>query len=284
MTVAQQVLRDKHEGSAFPTNLLALSRGEGVDIIFFNSTQDFDGRFELCLGKPTIYVNTRMTSPNHPRPRFTLGHELGHYFLHRERLYSGEVFDDKNVRFNDSEGLEREANEFASECLLPSTLVLHALKDANVSVEALSEVAEVAKASVPATAIKLASVTEGCSCFFWIEGGVVRWSAPSAVWRSRHPWAYWHGRTPDASLAAKAEIPLMSAVEVNRLAWIPQARNRSESLSESAIRTPFGIMVLVVDPTATRMNVSGVVVRQGKSTLDDRGCRLEPSERGARRP
>jgi len=59
------------------------------------------------------------------RKRFTIAHELGHYFLHREvkRTFIDEVF----TRSGDSNQIEREANAFAASLLMPKDLVERAI-------------------------------------------------------------------------------------------------------------------------------------------------------------
>ncbi len=83
--------------------------------------KDFDSKNAL------IGVN-ETHSPN--RQRFTIAHEIGHYFLHN---FQGVHFDGKNtglqVYLRDSKSAtgqdvdEREANLFAAELLMPETLL-----------------------------------------------------------------------------------------------------------------------------------------------------------------
>jgi Zn-dependent peptidase ImmA (M78 family) len=247
-SIAQLVLREKGLGQSLPINLSTLHEAEAVDVVYFDSTQEFDGRFELCLGRPTIYVNTRFRGSEHPRVRFTRAHELGHFFLHRRFLRRGRVFVDKVIHFGDqSDEFEREANEFASECLLPTSLILAFLERCIPSLALVKQVAEQAKASLPATAIKLAELTTACLCFFWIEQRVVRWSAPSHRWKEhRYRWFGWHGCSVDGSMAATADAEC-ETIAVPRDVWCPRAPQRTEPLFESAFSTPFGTLVLVLD-------------------------------------
>lgn len=247
-SIAEQILHDKGQGKAIPTDLAALYRNEGVDVRFFDSTQEFDGRVELCLNRPTIYVNTRFRPPQQSRARFTLAHELGHFFLHRQHLRLGRVFVDKFIRFGTLlDSLEVEANEFASECLLPTEIVRGVIENKILSLELVQSLAERAQASSQATAIKIASIATACSCFFWLEQRVVRWTAPSAKWKEqKYPWSAWQARTVDGSLAATADSSVETTA-VPRRVWCPRAPARDEPLYESAQRTPYGTLVLVLD-------------------------------------
>jgi IrrE N-terminal-like domain len=63
-----------------------------------------------------IWVNSAEAREWPPRRRFTIGHELGHWCLHRER---GAVW----CRADAAGRLESEANEFAAALLMPAHLV-----------------------------------------------------------------------------------------------------------------------------------------------------------------
>lgn len=59
------------------------------------------------------------------RKRFTLAHELGHYFLHIELLKSEEMYIEQNILFRSwiHSDQEQEANMFAAEYLMPESKV-----------------------------------------------------------------------------------------------------------------------------------------------------------------
>jgi Zn-dependent peptidase ImmA (M78 family) len=54
------------------------------------------------------------------RKRFTVAHELGHYFLHNERLDEG-IVDGIDILYRDGtlDEIEKQANEFAANILMP---------------------------------------------------------------------------------------------------------------------------------------------------------------------
>lgn len=56
------------------------------------------------------------------RQRFTLAHELGHFFLHKDEIKDG-VEDDTFYRSKLSNRQEAEANAFAADLLMPWTLI-----------------------------------------------------------------------------------------------------------------------------------------------------------------
>jgi Zn-dependent peptidase ImmA (M78 family) len=96
------------------------------------------------------------------RQHFTLGHELGHYFLHKDALRTETALIDTDpyldvdkILYRLDEGgrnrIEREANHFAACLLMPSELVRKAWK-VNANIE---DLAEIFKVSTIAMSIRL---------------------------------------------------------------------------------------------------------------------------------
>ncbi len=79
---------------------------------------DKDGYLICCGGKKIILVSSRIS--NRHRKNFIIAHELGHFLLHRDQLYSCEHISAVANQNVNSEQQEQEANDFASELLLPS--------------------------------------------------------------------------------------------------------------------------------------------------------------------
>lgn len=114
----------------------------------------------LEKGKYTILINS--TKPD-TRQHFTLGHELGHYYLHKNLLNSANGIVDKDIwvdvpnmlfRADDTEGdtrIETEANIFAASLLMPEELVRRAWE----AFGSIEECARIFKVSVVAMSIRL---------------------------------------------------------------------------------------------------------------------------------
>ena len=88
-------------------------------------------------GGAIITINSETTYQ--PRKRFSIAHELGHYELkHREIHYDNEA----SLDYYKSGSQEAEANEFASELLLPSNRFRNAVKGKAFSPRLIDEVAK----------------------------------------------------------------------------------------------------------------------------------------------
>lgn len=128
-----KMLFDKYNLS-IPVDLDKIVKGEKINFAYDNLI-DAGGAFSgLCMineNGVSIVINE-----NHPetRQRFTLAHELGHYFLHMNKSLSESVFVDKASLYrrdsSSSSGeikQEIEANRFAAELLMPEGEVFKAI-------------------------------------------------------------------------------------------------------------------------------------------------------------
>jgi Zn-dependent peptidase ImmA (M78 family) len=134
-----------------PVNVLNLCQDAGIDVYATNFTEDdgedVSGSIEIEDGQPVIYVNQE-----HPetRQRFTVAHELGHWFSGHLVGKDDKIIDNATCRRSSYwDAKERQANQFAAELLMPSVLLKKAIasgiKDVydlsllfNVSIEAMS--------------------------------------------------------------------------------------------------------------------------------------------------
>lgn len=96
-------------------------RGDGVPIEEFGNPDDRLAGFLFVAGRfGRAFVNADDILP---RRRFTAAHELGHAVLHRERM--GRFVVDATIGETDeaTDELEREANQFAAELLMPEQTI-----------------------------------------------------------------------------------------------------------------------------------------------------------------
>lgn len=112
----------------------------------------------ICFKKgtrPKILVNTNLAAN---RMRFTIAHELGHLFIPSHiGVIPCSIDDLESSENNVNWHFEREANEFASELLIPKTWVRDVIKEHlnSNSTEIFHEVIRKAKVSVEAACISI---------------------------------------------------------------------------------------------------------------------------------
>lgn len=120
MSISAREVIDKYynEGKAvLPIDVIGIANAHGIKVYRanFNSkiNDDIFGFIEKDGDTVAIYVNAQ-NSPT--RRRFTIAHELGHFFLHHEGNEELEYLD---LRSTKSTKEEVEANKFAAELLIP---------------------------------------------------------------------------------------------------------------------------------------------------------------------
>jgi hypothetical protein len=95
--------------------------------------------------------------------RFTVAHELGHYFLpgHAETLFpNGDGIHASKSGFISGNPLERQADCFASALLMPDHLFQKAVDNAGTGFPAIEKLAKLCKTSITSTAIRFTQFAE----------------------------------------------------------------------------------------------------------------------------
>ncbi len=95
--------------------------------------------------------------------RFTVAHELGHYFLpgHMEALFgSGQQCHYSESGFTSDDKYEREADSFAAGLLMPKLLFKAAFNESGQGLEAIQSLADLCCTSLTATAIRFANMCD----------------------------------------------------------------------------------------------------------------------------
>lgn len=151
----------------------------------FNDYGDtFDGMIEWRDGRFHVYCNlARVGNRTSVRARFTLGHELGHYFIdsHRIALQSGRVpaaHPSLSTNLNPDLTVEEEANWFASNLLMPQERVDKVL-DPISKVRAIGDVLKLAdkfKVSRQSAGIRVVETAEHAAC------AMIMWRPTPSAW------------------------------------------------------------------------------------------------------
>lgn len=141
----------------------------------------FDGMIEVEAGEFFIHGNLdKCKSPVSGRARFTLGHELGHFFIdeHRLALLQG-VSPHPSVcgMFDNSECAEEfEADVFSANLLMPPSRFVSAAEGNSSPLMAIKSLAKSFKSSITATAIQYSSVAaDRCAIIKWNPDGTFAW-------------------------------------------------------------------------------------------------------------
>jgi len=93
---------------------------------------------------------------------FSIGHELGHYFLrdHVQHVLGPDGVHQSRAGFSSRDKYEREADQFAVGLLMPRTLFRPAVERAGDGLKAIERLAAQCMTSLPATAIRFAEFVD----------------------------------------------------------------------------------------------------------------------------
>ena len=169
---------------------LTVARAKGVTVSFGHYGEAFDGMLEWRLGRFHVYCNVDRTGPTEaPRTRFTLAHELGHYYLdeHRLALSGGRVEAHPSCCDYESPILaEQEADHFAANLLMPSARFAAAARGAAPGLEGVLSLAGRFGTSLTATAIRYAGANAAaCAVIKWTWQGYAWKRLSSAAFQAR---------------------------------------------------------------------------------------------------
>lgn len=164
---ATEILKSA-EVHRYPVRVERVARVHGITIRYEPLDDELSGMIFVKDNKAIIGVNAHHSSN---RQRYTIAHELGHYFLHADILREGAHVDTLITMLNRDQDaaigtidIEIEANQFAAELLMPRHMIENYLRAKGLGSTAVSDEAVVGsmakafKVSTAAMAIRLAMV------------------------------------------------------------------------------------------------------------------------------
>ncbi len=141
-----------------PVNPESIIKDCGITLSYGDYERSFDGSLEHRRGRFHIYCDISATDyVGSPRVRFTLSHELGHYFIddHRRALAKGSapqhgsfIYDSKGNR------AEQEADFFAASLLMPQTRFSETFDSASIELQSILDISSTFNVSAQCAAIR----------------------------------------------------------------------------------------------------------------------------------
>jgi Zn-dependent peptidase ImmA (M78 family) len=114
--------------------------------------------------------------PSRGFQRFSISHELGHYFIegHPEALLVNGIHQSR-ANFVSADPYEQEADYFAAALLMPERAFAKAIDDHSAGLECIDALAKACETSLPATAIRYASLTRDGIAVLLSCGQSIEW-------------------------------------------------------------------------------------------------------------
>lgn len=175
----------------------------------------FDGLIEYDGRDFHIYANReRFSRADAGRGAFTLGHELGHYFIDEHRLWLKANPHRSHCSFifqstQDSGIHEREADVFACNLLLPAASFRKRVRCPCPGADVILDTAAYFRTSITSTAIRFCELEPfPCAIIKWSEAGACQWTRLSPRVHACFPSV---ARTLDGMRAASATVQALAA-------------------------------------------------------------------------
>jgi Zn-dependent peptidase ImmA (M78 family) len=163
-----QKLLSAHDITTAPVDVDRIARTLGIAITRDEVDNDLSGFLYREKGTKTAIIGANKSHHSN-RQRFTIAHELGHFFLHEGEiihLYSRHQAFRINLRDGESskgeDNDEKEANLFAAELLMPAAFIAEDLRGRDLDLfdesEYLQKLAKKYKVSAQALTFRLANL------------------------------------------------------------------------------------------------------------------------------
>ena len=185
----QALVEDIHSvlSATPPIDPFFIAAEEDIEIAQISNSKNFHGRIEFLrdVGKFVIYCPENQTCFPNPAIRFSVAHELGHYFIedHRKDLLNGRSHNSRPC-FMHSNPQEKEADEFAGRLLIPDNVILPHIKSRGyLSLDQIKQIANQCSTSLTATGIRYVKIASQPSAILISEDGWKRiyWPSPETA-------------------------------------------------------------------------------------------------------
>lgn len=149
-------IADENQAKDGSTDLEGLLKKKGITVSYGHYDDAFCGMIECIDHRFHIYCNLNQVGMrNSGRARFTIAHELGHYFIddHRQSLIGGVQLHGSNIDYHPRNPIEQEADCFASSLLMPEGQIRKLVKRSS-GLTSIMAIQRRHKASVMASAAR----------------------------------------------------------------------------------------------------------------------------------
>jgi len=169
---AENLISDFGITSPEELDVVAFAYDAGLEIEF----DELDGCDATLLGFENRAIATIRPS-NVGRERFSIGHELGHWEMHRGRSFRCRVDDPGETLASNSEH-EKHADEYAAHLLMPRPLLMPIVKSVGrPGFKHINEFSEIFQTSRTATCIRVAQIDTLPLIVACYRGNDLRWQS-----------------------------------------------------------------------------------------------------------
>ncbi len=154
----------QHKISNLPIDVAQIAESAGIIVEPFPNGQAGNGFAGMLLHRGNdflIFYSDKIK--NIGFQRFTIAHELGHYFIegHPEAVFDSNGIHKSREPFSSSDKYERQADSFAAGMLMPSELCRTIIRKYDDGLEAILILADACKTSLMSSAIRYTELSNG---------------------------------------------------------------------------------------------------------------------------
>ncbi len=179
-----------HSPLAGPVDLDKILLENGIRLHPNRFSENFDAVIVPKAHTFHIHLNLRKVNgdPTAPRARFSIAHELGHYFIdeHRKRLLEEPPHPSLCGLFDANECREEdEADHFAANLIMPPSRFKKAAQGQGSPLQTILNLSQKFDASLTATALQyLNHVSDRSMVIRWTPDGNLAWAIPGSGYRT----------------------------------------------------------------------------------------------------
>lgn len=200
--------------------------------VYYEDLDEIDGCLLKKAENKRILINQNIIHLN--RQRFTLAHELGHLQInsHDEEIYRCWASDIQ--RYRGVKQIENEANDFASELLLPEADVKSIVRKRRLSMGLVEDISNDYGISLTAAALKIIKICPDRGAVVLSENGRVKWAIESKYFGQEVKKTALHEHTYAYDFFYKGCLP-DSPQKVLAMAWVENVKDRNQTLLEESM-------------------------------------------------
>lgn len=159
---------------SFPINPYLIADALEIPVIE-NAADNYRGLLLKKGNEARIIINSNIR--NQGQKSFTLAHEIGHYSIpsHSKSSSDYQCLPNYFNLFEKNPHKENEANQFASELLLPEKFLRPILPTYKPEFESIKELSDDCGTSLTATALRFAKLSDECCALLAISANKVKW-------------------------------------------------------------------------------------------------------------
>lgn len=219
----------------------------------------FDGRLSFPGRRFLLVYNTRYNAwpkrgTHHPKVRFTVAHELGHFYLddHRKYLVTRRKPIESMTEFESDKQVEQEADAFATGLLMPEYLLSPVINlNLDATVEGIKHAAVDFDVSLTGMMVRWTQLSHFPCATLCIRHGHIEWGFVSEAFRRSGLWKARRGGSVKSTNAKKffARDPSCARFREGRAEGLAQHWLEGECipipLEESYAAIPYSHCVMV---------------------------------------